>query len=176
MPLTREEADVLINKLNDLNKSSTQFKIVIAGSYRREKESIKDLDILMVSKKLRWSEPIPIDLIKLPGDIVETNQGKIHRLTTIKFDILGRSKKITCDIYAVDRADLPFGLLHSTGGRDSNLGLRRIAISKGWLLNQYGLWQRDRPDVKVPGTENIKTEKEIYQKLGKPYKEPKDRL
>jgi DNA polymerase/3'-5' exonuclease PolX len=129
----------------------------------------------MVSKKLRWTDPKPIDKLKLPGEIVEANKGNIHRLTTIKFDLFGRPKRIKCDIYAVDRADLPFALLHSTGSRELNLGLRQIAINKGWLLNQYGLWYRDRPDVKVTGTENIKTEKEIFQKLGKPYKEPKDR-
>jgi DNA polymerase (family 10) len=177
MPITRTEADAFIKELLKINKS-TLFTIQIAGSYRRGLERINDIDILMISKKQEWDKSIssPVESIKLPGDITETNAGGIHRLTTIMCRIPNVAPfKIKCDIYAVDKKNLPYALLHSTGDRGTNLGMRRLAMDKGWLLNQYGLWYRNRPNVRVAGTENIKTEKEVFEKLGHPYKHPEKR-
>jgi DNA polymerase (family 10) len=171
--LTREDAAIFIAELKKINKNSVNGTIQIAGSYRRESPILKDIDILWVSKKKQWSNTlVPINLLKLPGDVVESNNGIVHKLTTVKF----KNKLIKCDMYVVNKFELPFALLHSTGSKGSNLGLRIIAINKGWLLNQYGLWIRDKPTERVPTSEKIKDEKGVFQILGKKYKEPAERI
>jgi DNA polymerase/3'-5' exonuclease PolX len=170
--ITRQEATEFITKLKALNKNNTNGKILIGGSYRRELPFNSDIDILWVSKKKEWTIDKPMNTIKLPGVVLETTNGDIHRMTLVEF----KNKKILCDVFIVDKFVLPFALLYSTGDRDTTLGFRVAAKNKNWLLNQYGLWMRDNPNIRVPGTENIKTEQEIFKFFGMEYKEPKTRI
>jgi DNA polymerase (family 10) len=169
--LTRADAAEFITQLKKIN-NSTLGTIEIAGSYRRELPFLKDIDILWISKKKEWdAKLLPINILKLPGELITSNNGNIHRLATVKY----KNKLIKCDIYVVNKCELPFALLHSTGSKGSNLGLRRIAIDNGWLLNQYGIWMRVEPLKPAPGSEKIKNEKDIFAFLGKQYKKPSER-
>ena len=135
-----------------------------AGSYRRGKDKMKDVDLIIVEYQLA-------DLkFKCPAEIV-TNGDK-HRIKRVEF----RGYDFTVDLYFVEKRHLPFAMMRFTGNKDHNIGLSRIAMEKGWLLNQYGLFHRN-PDGSAGNIvdPNIKSEKAIFEKLGHKYKPPSGR-
>ena len=165
---SRELATDLINHIKNANPT---LNIKIAGSYRRKKQRLNDLDILLISKTNKWAaDADPISNLRLP-QIIEQNNGIIRRMTIIRY----KNTNIKCDIYRVDKDILPFMLFHATGDRGENLGIRRLAIDRGWSLNQYGIWYRDNRTRRVAGSEKIKTEKDIYEFFGREYRKPEDR-
>ncbi|MBI4016584.1 MAG: DNA polymerase/3'-5' exonuclease PolX [Candidatus Aenigmarchaeota archaeon] len=131
-------------------------KLEIAGSIRRMKETCKDIDILIISKK--------------PKEIME----HFTTLHEVKYVLAKGETKSTVILDAGIQADLrvleekSFGaaLQYFTGNKDHNVALRTIAIKKGYKLSEYGLF--DKKGKYVAG----RTEEEIYKKLGLQYIEP----
>jgi len=60
-------------------------------------------------------------------------------------------------------------LLYFTGSKEHNIAMRKVAIKKGWKLNEYGLFKGDAVIAS-------KTEEEIYKKLELDYCEPRNRV
>jgi DNA polymerase (family X) len=127
-------------------------KIELAGSIRRKKETIGDVDILVVSSK--------------PGEVMDV----FNELDRVDKVVAKGDTKSTIRLYGGIQVDLrivekeSFGsaLQYFTGSKDHNVGLRKIAQKKNLKLNEYGLFKNDK---KIAG----KTEKEIYEKLGLKY-------
>lgn len=164
--ITYETATAFIEHIKATNPT-LHFKI--AGSYRRKVPAMKDIDFLLISKTPKWQIKDPLALINF-GHIIKENNGKKYK----RLEILWNGKKISCDVFVVDKENLPFALFHWTGDKGENLGLRRHAIERGWMLNQYGLWYRSSRR-RVNGSENIKSEKDLYEFFGKSYKPPAER-
>ena len=77
------------------------------------------------------------------------------------------------DIRLVSKADLPATLLYFTGSKEFNQKMRKIAKNKGYLLNEYGLYKiKNDEKIKV----KVKTEKDIFDKLGMTYVYPQNRV
>lgn len=74
------------------------------------------------------------------------------------------------DFMCIQTESWPFALLHFTGSKGTNIDMRRRANQMGYTLNQYGL-----TDDSGKVVEGIKTEKEIFEFLQLPYKQPWDR-
>ncbi|MBI3332138.1 hypothetical protein HYZ99_04245 [Candidatus Peregrinibacteria bacterium] len=132
-----------------------------AGSYRREKETIGDLDIVVVAADPEKIAEVSHAIAALP--IVR--HVVAHGGTKLSFDL---TSGLRTDIRFVSRGQWGSALLYFTGNKDHNISLRRKAIERGWKLNEYGLFN----GAKIVAS---KEEVDIYRSLGLPFIEPKDR-
>ncbi len=130
-------------------------KIVIAGSVRRWKETIGDIDILIISKN---PKPVMDFFVNLPEVINVYAHGETKSAVKLK-------NGIDVDLRVVPPESFGAALNYFTGSKEHNIALREIAIKKGYKLNEYGLFNGKK---QIAG----KTEEEIYKKLGLDYIEP----
>lgn len=124
-------------------------RISTCGSIRRMKETIGDVDFLVVSKK----PDLVMDFFtSLPGVVKIWGKGrtKASVRTIDGFDM---------DIRVIPKKIYGAALQYFTGSKEHNIALRRIAIEKGLKLSEYGLFKGS----KLLASEN---EEDIYEKLG----------
>ncbi len=147
-----EYANSLVDKLR---KSGLFERVEIAGSMRRMRETIGDIDILAISEK----PEVGMDFFS-NMDEVKCIVVKGPTKTTVELGI-----GTTCDIRVLPKESFGAAMQYFTGNKDHNVKLRKIAISKGWKLNEYGLFK---------GKDTIagKSEEEIYDKLGMDFIQP----
>jgi len=146
------EVREILKRVSGLSETE---KAIVAGSVRRRKETIGDVDILAVSKN---PKPIMDRFVAMPEVVNVTAHGKTKSSVKLK-------SGINVDLRVVPLASYGAALNYFTGSKDHNVALRRIAIAKGWKLNEYGLF---RGEKMIAG----KTEEEIYKKFGMDYVEP----
>lgn len=132
-------------------------KINIAGSLRRMKETIGDLDILISSKN---PETVMEYFVLYPEVAQVLAKG------TTKSSVL-LNDNLQVDLRVVEEKSYGAALQYFTGSKDHNVILRGFAIRNGYKLNEYGLFDKTTEKY-VAG----KTEEEIYKKIGFPYIEP----
>jgi len=128
---------------------------VIAGSYRRQKETVGDLDILVTAKRGsdvmdRFVEYDEVDNVVSKGSTRSTVilQSGFH-----------------VDLRVVAEVSYGAALFYFTGSKAHNIALRKRAIDRGWKLNEYGLFEDDE---RIAG----KTEEEVYGELDLPFIPP----
>ena len=124
-------------------------QIEVAGSYRRRRETIGDLDILVTSD----ASAAVMDRFVQFGEVGEV-VSKGETRSTVKL-----RSGLQVDLRAVEPAAYGAALQYFTGSKAHNVELRKIAQEHGYKLNEYGLFKGTR---RVAG----KTEQEIYAKLG----------
>lgn len=131
-------------------------KISLAGSLRRWQETIGDIDLLAIDK-----QSVIKHFIEMPGVIKVWGKGlsKASVRLSAGFDV---------DLRVIKPESWGAALQYFTGSKEHNIALRRIAISKGYKLNEYGLYKNKK---RIAG----QTEKEIYQALGFPLIPPEIR-
>lgn len=165
----KEIADSVVEYL--MSEGIDGMKIHILGSFRRKKPMIADFDILFESENDYVSS-----IKSLEDSNILTTVVKGPAKTTFVFN---NTEKTTLDVTWVAQESLPFSILHFTGSAASNIRLRAIAKTKGYTLNQYGLFPIDKEDTKAKNDlENfgkITKEKQIFIFLGVPYVEPENR-
>jgi DNA polymerase (family 10) len=133
-----------------------------AGSLRRSKEIIGDIDFLASSR----APAAVIDFFaSQPGIINVTAKGD----TKVSVVLDGG---IQADLRVVTDAEFPFALAYFTGSKEHNIVMRQRAIQRGLRLNEYGLFKSEvetrDPKLLVP----CRTEEEIFQQLGLDYVPP----
>ena len=138
-----------------LKKLPEVKKISAAGSLRRQKETVRDIDILVISKK---PEKIMDIFTGLPGVANVLAKGKTKASVRTKDDV-----QVDCRV----EEEKSFGaaLLYFTGSKNFNIKLRQLAIKKGLKINEYGVFRKDKF---ICG----RTEEEIFKILGMSYIEP----
>ncbi len=123
-------------------------EIAAAGSYRRRRETIGDLDILVTSS----TAAKVMDRFVAYGDVAEViSKGETR--ATVK---LGGGLQV--DLRAVEPDAYGAALMYFTGSKAHNIELRTIAQERSYKLNEYGLFKGTR---RIAG----KTEEEVYAKL-----------
>lgn len=147
-----------------LNKLPEVGRAVVAGSVRRRKETIGDIDILATSKK---PENVMNYFIHMPEVARVLSQGETK--SSVKL-----SSGINVDVRVVPEESYGAALNYFTGSKDHNVALRQIAIKKGWKLNEYGLF-RATSDKRQGRMVAGRTEEELYRALGMDYIEPEMR-
>jgi DNA polymerase (family 10) len=133
-----------------------------AGSLRRFKEIIGDIDLLASSKNP--AEVIGF-FVSQPAIVKVLAKGETKASVILEGGIQS-------DLRVVSDREFPFALAYFTGSKEHNIVMRQRAIARGLRLNEYGLFKskeetRD-PKLLVP----CKTEEEIFAKLDLPYVEP----
>ena len=138
------EANVILKKLKPYVD-----KISLAGSIRRKKETIGDMDILAVSSKPKVAMDIFTSMESVDKILAKGMTKSSIRLTS----------GIQVDLRIVDEKSFGSALQYFTGSKEHNIELRKIAIKKGYKLNEYGLFE----DEKQIAGEN---EEDVYKALG----------
>lgn len=129
---TRNEALLAAEIFNNKYKEYID-DLIIVGSFRREKEELKDIDFLIIPKIENFQEFRDILLVdKYFG-------GDYRREGLLKVN----DKQIKIDILFAMRSALGSALLHSTGPFEFNVYIRARAKRLGYKLNQYGLFIKD---------------------------------
>lgn len=124
-------------------------KVEIVGSLRRRKETIGDIDILVTSDKPKLVMDTFVKFLQ-----VKTVLGKGPTKVSVLL-----TNDLQSDVRVLEEKEFGAGMQYFTGSKDHNVQLRKIAISKGYKLSEYGLFKGEKL---VAG----KTEEEIYEKLG----------
>ena len=121
----------------------------MAGSLRRMKETIGDVDFLVIS---RDPERVMDVFVSMPG--VEKIWGKGKTKSSVRM-----TEGFDMDIRVIAPESYGAALQYFTGSKEHNIALRKIAIDRGFKLSEYGLFR---------GSKNIaaRTEEEIYRRLG----------
>ncbi len=159
IPLAQAEkaANELIKPLKKLKEV---LNISVAGSVRRRKAFVGDLDILACSKN---PSPVIDAFTKLK------NVQKVLAKGPTKATIILKSG-IQADLRVLPPESWGAGLLYFTGNKTYNIDCRKIAIQKGYKLSEYGLFDKQTGKM-VAG----KTEKEVLDKLGLNLLKPEER-
>lgn len=141
----------------DVSRCST------AGSLRRSKEVIGDIDFVVSS---RQPASVLDFFTTLPG--VKTLLGRGETKASV---ILGE-QGIQADLRVVADAEFAFALAYFTGSKEHNIVMRQRAIARGLRLNEYGLF-RSQEETRDPALRvDCRTEEEIFQALGLAYVPP----
>ena len=135
-------------------------KCAVAGSYRREKPTVGDIDILVVTKSAQEVSDAIASLDALVRDIAAHGDKKLS------FDL---HNGLRVDVRFVKRAEWGSALMYFTGSKEHNIAVRKIAMSKGWKLNEYGLYDGETVVAQ-------REEEDIYTALGLRYYKPKERV
>ncbi len=143
-----------------LKKSEYVDKISLAGSLRRMKSFVRDIDILAASK---YPEKVIGFFIKSPSISKVVAKGSTRSTVLLK-------NGLQVDLRVVRNESWGSALQYFTGSKEHSIKLRELAIKKGFKLNEYGLFDR-KTNKKVAG----KKEEGIYRKLGLSYIKPKIR-
>lgn len=113
-----------------LGACSSVRRVEAAGSFRRCKEIVKDLDLVAVS-----SDPSQVRTFLEQLDLVETVVSGGETKMTIRL-----TTGLNADLRLVSADEFPFALHHFTGSKDHNTLMRTRAKSRGMKLNEYGLF------------------------------------
>jgi DNA polymerase (family 10) len=126
----------------------------IAGSFRRKKEIVRDLDFIVSTK-----QPEAVMAFFTAHPLVENVLA--HGAT--KSSVILKSG-IQCDLRAVTGAEFPFALNYFTGSKEHNVRMRSRALSRGWSLNEYRFSSAEGRELQQPLPE-IHEEADIYRAL-----------
>jgi DNA polymerase (family 10) len=145
LPIVKE----VYEKLKSLKEVE---RIDVVGSIRRMKETIGDVDFLVIPHHKYGGGPIMDFFVSLPGVVKIWGKGNTKASVRMKegFDM---------DIRVLPKKSYGAALQYFTGSKEHNIALRKIAIEKGLKLSEYGLFK----GPKMIAGEN---EEEIYEKLG----------
>ena len=142
-------------------------RITPAGSYRRRRETIGDLDLLAETDD---PERVVETFATLPS--VETVIGRGAHKAAVRLG--GRGPQVDLMVMRAEQAGTH--LIHFTGSKEHNVRLRERARNMGWSLSEYGFAKLDADGELVTGPDaelrTFPTEAEAYAFLGLPFIEP----
>src|SRR4030095_11313123 len=104
-------------------------QVEIAGSYRRRKEIVHDLDLLVATK-----EPEAVTKYFVSHPLVESVIAQGPTKSSVRL-----RSGVQCDLRVVTTAEYPFALAYFTGNKEHNIEMRSRALQRGWTLNEYRL-------------------------------------
>lgn len=143
-----------------LKKKAPVEKISVAGSLRRMKDTVRDIDILITSSS-------PHDVMKAFVHLPDAKEVLMQGAT--KSSIIMR-EGIQVDLRVVEDESFGAALAYFTGSKEHNIRLREMAVKKGLKINEYGIF-REKDNKKLGG----KNEEDIYNILGLQYVPPEMR-
>src|SRR5207249_1364525 len=145
---------------SDLAGHPDALQVDVAGSYRRRREIVHDVDLVVATRK-----PEAITRFFAGHPLVAS----IIAQGPTKSSVRLRSG-IQCDLRVVSVAEYPFALAYFTGNKEHNIELRSRALQRGWTLNEYRLAplpadpkaRKRRAIKKIP---KVRDEAELYRAL-----------
>lgn len=130
-------------------------RAIIAGSYRRRKETIGDIDILITCQD---SHPVMERFVAYDEVEQVLSKGKTRSTVVLR-------SGLQVDLRVVAEDSYGSALQYFTGSKAHNIAVRSIAVKLGLKLNEYGVF---RGETYIAG----RTEEDVYRAIGLPYIEP----
>ncbi len=147
-------AELAEELLSDLRAHEAVGQLESAGSFRRRKETIGDLDLLVSS-----TQPEEVSEFFILHPLVQ--EVIVHGPTKSSVRLKDGPQ---CDLRVVKPEEFPFALVYFTGSKEHNIRLRSRALDQGWSLNEYRFSpSKEVSEITVPP---IQTEQELYKALG----------
>ncbi|MCS7008577.1 MAG: DNA polymerase/3'-5' exonuclease PolX [Chthoniobacterales bacterium] len=115
--------------LDALRESGTVTFAEPAGSLRRRKETVRDIDIICSTKK-------PADAIAAFLSLAPKRETLAHGSTKASVIL---DTGIQCDLRVVAPNEFPFAIAYFTGSKEHNVAIRSLCLERGWSLNEYRL-------------------------------------
>ena len=145
---------------DDLAGHPDALQVALAGSYRRRREIVRDLDFIVATSK-----PEAITRFFAEHPLVESIIAQGPTKTSVRL-----RSGIQCDLRVVQAAEYPFALNYFTGSKEHNIEMRNRALKRGWTLNEYRLAplpvepaeSKRKPPDKMPV---VQEEAHLYQAL-----------
>jgi len=141
-------AETFLERLRDHPKV---HRCAIAGSYRRSKETLHDLDFLVATHE-------PAELTKFFTTFPEVHEIIAQGDTKASIRL---ENGLLCDLRAVSNEQFPFALQYFSGSKEHNVALRSLALKQGLSLNEYDFTPVG--DTEAP---EVHDEEDIYRALG----------
>jgi DNA polymerase (family 10) len=139
------EAEALLNYL----RSTERDQMAIAGSFRRRRDTVGDLDIVVAARN---GAAIGDKLTKYENVVNILAHGPTRTTVVLR-------SRLQVDLRVVPKPSYGAALMYFTGSKEHNIALRGLANDRGWKLNEYGLFDGQR---RIAGA----SEEELYRKLG----------
>ena len=152
LPVAAQYADALVDYLKRVRGVK---QVVVAGSYRRMKETVGDLDIL-VTAQVGGAVMERFTAYDEVRKVLE--QGETHCSVVLKSGLL-------VDLRLVPEESYGAALYYFTGSKAHNIAVRRLAQSQGLKINEYGVFKGER---RVAGD----TEESVFAAVGLPFIAP----
>jgi len=132
----------------------------IAGSYRRRKEIVHDLDFIVATR-----DPAGVTALFTSHEAVEEVIAQGPTKTSVRLN-----GGVQADLRVVSNDQYPFALAYFTGSKEHNVKIRGLALARGWTLNEYRMAPVEGKAAEaVPA---IHEEAELHEALGLEYIEP----
>ncbi|MDY6816668.1 MAG: DNA polymerase/3'-5' exonuclease PolX [Pseudomonadota bacterium] len=150
------EAEEIAATLVDYLRNTEGVKdVIVAGSYRRRKETVGDLDILVSTGR---NSPV-MDRFSDYDEVDEVvSKGKTRSTVRLR-------SGMQVDLRVVPQISYGAALHYFTGSKAHNIAVRKLGLKKGCKINEYGVF---RDDERIAG----RTEEEVYEQVGLPYIPP----
>ena len=159
--LLGEVAPIAQRLLDDLRSHPEITLAEVAGSYRRGKETVGDLDLIAATR-----EPKLVSEDFAAHELVE----RVIAAGATKTSVILKNG-IQCDLRVVSGAEFPFAIQYFTGSKEHNVRLRGRALERGWSLNEYRFSEAEGRKLAEPLPE-VREEGDIYRSLGLRYIAP----
>src|SRR5215831_791474 len=157
-------ADAAAQKMTELLEGLPGVdKVTPAGSLRRGRETVGDLDLLITGKCCTndaQRSKVQDAILEFPGILEVLAKGE----NKVSFKLRGGMQ---VDVRLLPPESFGAALQYFTGSKNHNVSLRQRALRMGYTLSEYGLARVD-DNQRIAG----KTEEEIYKKLGLPFIPP----
>lgn len=144
--------------LTYLKKIKDVQQIEIAGSYRRRKETVGDLDILITAKQ---ATAVIKQFVNYDEVVNILAQGPTKSSVRLR-------SGMQVDLRVVPEISYGAALFYFTGSKAHNIAIRKLALADGLKINEYGIYKKEKRVAS-------KTEQDIYHKMGMAYIEPEMR-
>ncbi|MBC8243758.1 MAG: DNA polymerase/3'-5' exonuclease PolX [Verrucomicrobia bacterium] len=148
--------------LEQLRAHPDVIRCSTAGSLRRHKEIIRDIDFLVSSKN---PEPV-IDFFTGQAGILSVSAKGDTKASVIL------DGGVQADLRVVSEAEYPFAQAYFTGSKEHNIAMRQRAIARGLRLNEYGLFKSTEETRDPKLRLDCKTEEDIFAALDLAYIPP----
>jgi len=145
-------AEIILERLKE---HPQVLRAQYAGSLRRAKDTVGDLDFIVATSQ-------PAELTKFFAEMDLTENVIVHGDTKCSIHL---ENGLQCDLRAVSNDEYPFALQYFTGSKEHNVALRSRALKRGLSLNEYGFTGKGE----VP---EVHEERDIYKALGLDYIDP----
>jgi DNA polymerase (family 10) len=159
-----------------LKEVSGVTKVEAAGSLRRWREDVGDVDLLAIA-----TEPLAVmeAFVGYPGVATVVMKGDTRSTVVLEGSGGGRGSGLQVDLRVLAPNDYGSALVHFTGSKAHNVAIRELAKAKGLKVSEYGVFKvadseakgdvkKEKDDERVAGA----TEEEVYAALGLPFIPP----
>ena len=152
--------------VGELRELPEVLQATIAGSYRRRKEVVGDLDFIVAT-----NAPAEVSDFFVKHEMVESVIAHGATKSSVRF-----KSGIQADLRVVKNAEYPFALNYFTGSKEHNIIMRQRALARGWTLNEYRLAPLGNPKSEIRNPKEdppqILDERGLYRALDLDYVEP----